>query len=149
MSDDSDICTAVLMTIRKIIQAFDLHSKQLISSVGVTGPQLVILQEIFRSHEITITELSKKIMLSQPTVTNILNRLEEVNLIQKVRGIDDKRKWTLTLTEHGNSFVGNSPSPLHPEFIKDFRALPDWQQTQILSTLQRVASMMSHKKHND
>ena len=43
----------VMIALRKIIQAIDMNSKKLVKRVGLTGPQLVILQEISRCGEVT------------------------------------------------------------------------------------------------
>jgi len=38
--------------------------------------------------------------------------------------------------------VERSPALLHERFIAEFTALEEWEQNQILSSLQRVASMI-------
>jgi hypothetical protein len=38
--------------------------------------------------------------------------------------------------------VAHAPIPLHETFVSRFQALEEWEQSQILSALQRVAQMM-------
>jgi DNA-binding MarR family transcriptional regulator len=52
------ISDSVMISLRKIIQAIEMNSKQLIKRVGLTGPQLVILQEISRMGEVTAGEVA-------------------------------------------------------------------------------------------
>ena len=46
------------------------------------------------------------------------------------------------LTDAGNELIRNAPMPLQDYFIRQFSDLQDWEQTQIISALQRVAHMM-------
>ncbi len=90
----------VLVAIRQIIRGIDLHSRKLNKSTGLTGPQLVILQELEKGGEhYTIRELSQMVNLSQATVTTILDRLELRKLVYRVRSTQDKRKVHAHLTE--------------------------------------------------
>lgn len=132
----------VLITLRRIIRAADLHSKHLVKTAGLTAPQLLLLQAIRERGEVTIGELAKGINLSQATVTTILDRLEKRELVYRLRSQQDKRKVSAYLTESGKHMLDNAPTPLQAHFIRRFHALPDWEQNMILSSLQRVAHMM-------
>ena len=49
---------------------------------GLTGPQLVMLQEL-SDGELTVSGLARRISLSQDTVTDIIHRLEKKDLIKE------------------------------------------------------------------
>jgi len=132
----------LLISIRKVIRAIDLHSKQLNKSSGLTGPQLLIMQEIAKVDGITAGQIAKTINLSAATVTNILDRLESRSLIKRVRNVKDKRRVDLFLTEQGKHLLVDAPQPLQEHFIKKFKGMEDWEQSQLLSSMQRIASMM-------
>lgn len=132
----------LLISIRKVIRAIDLHSKQLNKSSGLTGPQLLIMQEIARVKGVTASQIAKQINLSAATVTNILDRLEKRNLIDRVRNSSDKRRVSLFLSENGRNLLIDAPQPLQEHFIQNFCSLQDWEQTLLLSSMQRIASMM-------
>ena len=75
MDQVSDIrCRELLGLLRKISQAVDLHSKFLNKNFGLTGPQLVMLQELSNG-ELTVSGLARRISLSQGTVTDIIHML--------------------------------------------------------------------------
>jgi DNA-binding MarR family transcriptional regulator len=132
----------VLSTLRKIIRSIDIRSRQLVRTVGLTAPQLVVLKEVAGLTEVAIGKLADSISLSQATVTNIVDRLEARGLVERHRGVDDRRKVLLTITEAGKALATESPSILQEEFVQAFDDLAEWEQTQILSALQRVAAMM-------
>src|SRR5690625_631097 len=91
----------VLVALRRVIRATDLHSRRLVKIANVTGPQLLLLQTLANNGDITISELARDMSLSQATVTTILDRLERRELVSRVRSETDRRKVYPRLTEHG------------------------------------------------
>lgn len=136
-----EINEQVLVELRRIVRALDLQSKQL-QKVGLTGSQLMVLRALTSQGPLTANQLSRAVNLSQGTITTVLDHLELKTLIRRERNAEDKRRLTITLTEAGRNALEHAPSLLHVNFLEAFRQLKDWEQTQILSSLQRVAGMM-------
>jgi DNA-binding MarR family transcriptional regulator len=124
------------------MRAIDLHSRQLMQKYGVSGPQLVILQELTHLGEVPIGTLANAVSLSQATVTGIMDRLEKRSLVTRTRDQGDKRRVLVEVTGEGKKLVLAAPPPLQESFIREFTQLRDWEQSLILSSLQRVVSMM-------
>ncbi len=137
-----DQIDAVLIALRKVIRATDLHSKYLAKNTGLTTAQLLILQSIQNMGEVSIGEISKKISLSQATVTSILDRLADKGLVYRERSTKDKRKVHAYLTEDAVALIKDAPAPLQEQFTKQFGALNEWEQSMMISSLQRIAQMM-------
>lgn len=136
----------LLIGLRKITQAIDLHSKYLLKTVGITSPQLVILQQLSHFDSLAVSEISKSVSLSQGTVTEILIRLEKKGVIVKRKSDQDKRRSLISITEIGKQLLKDAPSPLQDDFTKSFHSLEEWEQQMILSSINRVVSMMSAEK---
>ncbi|MCC1497028.1 MarR family winged helix-turn-helix transcriptional regulator [Alcanivorax sp. 1008] len=132
----------VLIALRRIIRATDLYSRRLSRESGLTAPQLLILQAIGAQGEITMGDIAAEVSLSQATVTTILDRLESRGLVVRQRGSADKRRVYAHLTEAGQAVIADAPEPLQETFVKRFTALRDWEQSQIISAVERIASMM-------
>ncbi|WP_269618808.1 MarR family winged helix-turn-helix transcriptional regulator [Zhongshania sp. BJYM1] len=132
----------VLISLRRVTRAIDLHSKHLMKTAGLTAPQMLILQTLRDQGDAIISDVANQISLSQATVTSILDRLEKRGLVMRERSQQDKRKVFACLTDAGNELIRNAPMPLQDYFIRQFSDLQDWEQTQIISALQRVAHMM-------
>lgn len=145
MKPELNVSSDVLTALRRIIRAIDLHSRRLALRYGLTGPQLVLLQELARMPNASVGELAKSVSLSNGTVTDILDRLEKRGLVHRVRGDEDKRRVFVRITEAGGHIMSEAPPLLQEHFNEEFRKLKDWEQTLILSSLQRVASMMEEK----
>ena len=132
----------LLIALRKVIRAIDLHSKHLSKTSGLTSPQLLILLEIDKVAGVNSSQVAKNVNLSAATVTNILDRLENKDLISRVRDTQDKRKVGLYLTENGNALLLNAPQALQEHFIEKFSNLAQWEQSQLLSSMERLSEMM-------
>ncbi len=133
----------VLVSIRQIIRAIDLHSKRLSKESGLTGPQLILMRSIKELGEVTIRQLSNHTNMSQATATTILDRLERNELVKRVRSSQDKRKVHAYLTEKGEVLLQDAPTPLQQNFINKFQKLEEWEQSLLLSSVQRISSMMN------
>ncbi len=132
----------VLIAMRRVIRATDLHSRHLAKTTGLTAPQILLLQTIRDKGEITIGELASEMSLSQATVTSILDRLEKRELVYRERSKEDKRKVHAYLTDHASETLKDAPIPLQDQFTRQFGDLQEWEQTMIISSLQRLAHMM-------
>jgi DNA-binding MarR family transcriptional regulator len=132
----------LLVSLRKVIRAIDLYSKKLSKESGLTSPQLIVLKEIDKHEGYMVKDIAQSINLSSATVTSILDRLEARSYVIRERSVTDKRKVGLHLTEQGKAVIKDAPRPLQAHFIDRFEKLQDWEQTQLVSTMQRIASMM-------
>lgn len=132
----------VLVALRRIMRATDLHSRKLFRQFGLTAPQLVVLREIAVRGELSCTALAAAASMSLPTATGIVNRLEARGLVVRRRSRSDKRQVLLSTTDAGRQVLESAPLPLQKRFTKQFGALREWEQTQILSVLQRIVAMM-------
>jgi len=135
----------VMIALRKIVQAIDMNSKKLVKRVGLTGPQLVILQEISNMGEVTAGEIARTVSLSQATLTGILERMEKRGLLSRRRSNQDKRRIMVSITESGRQVIENAPPVMQVAFVERFSNLLEWEQNMILSSLQRLVSIMDAK----
>lgn len=132
----------VLIALRKITRAIDLHSKKLVRDVGLTSPQLLVLKEVEQQGSVKPSSVAKEVHLSQATVTSILDRLQTAGLLVRERSDSDRRAVNLILTEEGRTKAAAAPDLLQAGFIKKFSKLQEWERLQLISSIQRIASMM-------
>ncbi|MBT1450230.1 MarR family transcriptional regulator [Glaciecola sp. XM2] len=132
----------LLIALRRVIRAIDLRSRQLNKEAGLTGPQLLVMQNIGKTPGIMVRQLAENINLSPATVTSILDRLEVKALVQRVRSTEDKRRVGVFLSPAGEQMLATAPLPLQEHFINRFDQLEEWEQSQMVATMQRIARMM-------
>lgn len=132
----------IVVSIRRIVRAIELHSKSLVATVGLTSPQLSVLKTLAAMGEGTPTSLAKALKLSQPTVSGIVDRLTQRGLVERSRVDGDRRKSGVRLTSEGAQVVVSAPSLLQERFLLELSRLESWEQTMLLSSLQRIAVLM-------
>jgi len=136
----------IVASLRQIMRAVDLHSRRLVESCGLTGPQLTTLQLAARLGNATPSIIARRVHLSQATVTGILQRLESRGLIARQPSTTDRRSISISVTSAGQALLDAAPSLLQDQFRDQLRTLEPWEQQMILATLQRVAGLMGAEK---
>lgn len=142
MQKEGDFSEEVLIALRKIIHATDLHSKQTAKHSGLTIPQIVVLKTVRELGEVTTRQISRRVSLSQATVTSVLDRLEKNGLVQRYRSMQDRRIVHTKLTRKGGAALRTAPRLLQERFLDRFERLPARQQKEFVTTLNRIADMM-------
>jgi DNA-binding MarR family transcriptional regulator len=132
----------IVASLRRIVRAIDLQSRRIVESCGLTGPQLVLLRETHRLGGASVSALARAVNLSQPTVSGILERLEKRGLLRRDRSEQDRRSLFVSVTPEGARILEDAPSLLQDRFLEELARLEEWERTQVLATLQRVAGMM-------
>lgn len=140
--NSNELCDEVLISLRRIMRAVDLQSRQLVRSHGLTGPQTYLLKTLMKMGETTISQLAETVNLSMPTVTDILNRLEKHKLVRRVASVADKRCVYVTVTARARERLIASPTLLQEAFVQQFSQLKKWEQFQLISSLHKIAEMM-------
>lgn len=138
-----DVGNAVLIALRRIIRATDSSSKYLARETELTTSQLLVLQLLEPDREMTIGEIAKHVTLNQATVTTIVDRLEERHLVKRHKGKQDRRQVFVTLSPAGKEILEQAPRLLQAVFLENFGRLAQWEQTYILSAVERVAHLMN------
>ena len=136
----------LLISLRRVIRAIDIHSRQLNKHSGLTGPQLMVMQKIAQLDAPLAKTVAEEITLSPATVTTIIDRLEGRGLVIRLRSETDKRKVHLYLSDAGRALLQDSPKPLQDHFIKRYQNLEEGEQSQLLSAVERIATMMDADK---
>lgn len=124
-SDAEDIAIDILRSLRRILHAVTVHSKRLARTTGLTLPQVACLRTLDQrdGKSATVIEISRALQASPPTITGIVDRLERAGLVRKERGISDRRKVHVTLTEAGQRKLRDVPEQPQEKFLRGVHAL--------------------------
>lgn len=133
---------SIVRSLRQIIRAVALYSRELQRSRSLTTTQLATLRQLARRGPVSAGELARAISVSQATITGVLDRLERPGLIQRRRDARDRRRVVVELTAAGEDAVRDSPPPLHERFMVRLAALPERQRQEIDRTLRKIVAMM-------
>lgn len=139
-----DIPNEILRAIRRIIRGVSLQSKRLSKESGLTLQQIAVLRAIATApqNELSVAGISRRVQLSSPTVSGILDRLERAGLVRRERGSRDRRKVWLHLTDAGREKLGQTPAPLQDRFVRRIQELHPDQQRILLDSLETLVSFL-------
>ncbi|MDG1204951.1 MAG: MarR family transcriptional regulator [Pseudomonadales bacterium] len=132
----------ILVALRRITRAIDLHSKSLQKKTGLTTSQLLVMEIINKLGSPSPSTIAREMVLSQATVTTLLDRLAKNQLVVRVKSHQDKRSVTVDLTEQGKALMSHAPELLQAGFLNEYRKLPDWQRNSLIASLQQIAYLM-------
>jgi len=137
-----DLDNAVLSALRRLIRAADLDARDLARQTGLTTSQLLVLELLETSGELTVGAIAREVGLAQGTVTSLIDRLVDRGLLFRRRARSDRRQVKVAVSDAGRALLAAAPTPLQTRFLDGFSRLADWEQTAILSSLQRLAHLM-------
>lgn len=129
--------------LRRIGRALDQRSRLLLRETGLSIPQLLMLQALGRHGPLSVGDLAATVNTSQATATDVIDRLAGRGLLMRRRQAGDKRRVEISLTADGERLAADAPALLPESFQAAFAALPDWEQSQTIAALQRIAAMLA------
>lgn len=139
---DNGIEQRIVTALRRITRAVERYSRRLAEDFGLSSAQLVVLRELVSAGTLPTGELAHRVHFAQATVSEILDRLAALGLVERRRSETDRRRVDCAATPAGFDLVSRSPSILHERFASELARLPEWEQSFLLAALQRTADMM-------
>ena len=132
-----------LIALRRILRSTELYARDLAKASGLTPAQLRVLQILeARRGSATPKALAQRMGVSQATVTALVDKLVARGFATRERSETDRRQTNVVVTESGASITQSAPDALQQRYAAAFRRLEDWEQMQLVSSLERVASML-------
>ncbi|MFC4950370.1 MarR family winged helix-turn-helix transcriptional regulator [Pseudonocardia sp. GCM10023141] len=90
-------CFALYGTVNAITRAY----RPLLDPLGLTYPQYVVMMLLWEHDEIDLRTLAERARLDPATLTPIVKRLEQKDLLQRMRSTIDERRLVITVTAAG------------------------------------------------
>ncbi|MBE0567453.1 MAG: MarR family transcriptional regulator [Krumholzibacteria bacterium] len=142
MVEHSSFDLWIFRSLRRIMRAVDIHSRQLAAEFMITGPQLLCLQTLHEDGPLTTSALAKLIHVSSSTTVGILDRLEGKGWILRERSGHDRRIVLVRITATGEAVLAGAPSLLQDRLATGLRALPEQEQLAIAQSLERIVDLL-------
>ena len=91
--------------LRYISHLIKQKGRAILSNYTITPPQFVALQWLHESGDMTIGDLSNKMYLAFSTTTDLVDRMEKNELVQRVRDEQDRRVVRIHLLPEGERII--------------------------------------------
>ena len=102
-----------------------------------------VLQIVGEKKDPTAKTLANQMGVSQATVTALVDKLVARELVSRQPSAQDRRQTNITLTTKGEDVLEEAPDALQQRYVRAFADLADWEQAQLVSSLERVAAMLN------
>lgn len=132
-----------MRSVRRIVQAIDVRSREITCLTRLTLPQLLVLHSIRHLGEVSTRAISRDVSMSPPTVVAVLDRLEARGLIVRYRSTTDRRIVHARLTEPGHKALAESPDLLHADILARLALLSPQKRRQIAGAVAALADLMA------
>ena len=91
--------------LRKISGIIKQKGREILNNFPITPPQFIALQWLNEEGDMTIGELSNKMYLAFSTTTDLIDRMEKSNLVERVRDKKDRRVIQIHLLTEGRKII--------------------------------------------
>ncbi|SHF22559.1 transcriptional regulator, MarR family [Caldanaerobius fijiensis DSM 17918] len=81
----------ILKMLKQIMYIIKQKMKYECKDLDITGPQGILMGILTHYGEMKISDISKKLGLSNSTVSGIIDRLEKHGLVERIRSTEDRR----------------------------------------------------------
>jgi DNA-binding MarR family transcriptional regulator len=98
----SKVCQKLIINLQKAFSE---------SGVEVTPIQVMLLFFLQKNDGSSLTQISQGLMLENPTVTGLIDRLEKLGYVKRSDHPNDRRVYLVHITEKGNK-VANKALPI-------------------------------------
>ena len=120
----ADHLNGVVNGLRRITQALRLSSSVVQDTLGITGAQLFVLQQLADAPAQSINDLAARTYTHQSSVSVVVRRLVEQGLVARQPSSSDRRRRELRLTAAGKRLLSRAPVPGQVHLINALLKLP-------------------------
>lgn len=132
----------IIYSIRRLMQAGELYTKELNKIYNVSSAQLNCLLGLYENGSLSPSQIAKHILVNSSTVTGIIDRLEHKGLVRRLRVSQDRRVITVELTKSGKVLAENAPPPVQQKIIDGLNKLSAEQIDQTAAVLISLTDML-------
>src|SRR5262245_39634231 len=128
------------------VHALDVRSKRMMANIGVTGPQRLVIRLVGQKPGQTASDIAAMLGKHPSTLTGVLARLEQRNML--VREVDpaDRRRARFTLTAAGKKIDRDRRGTVE---AATRRALGRVPEDDVKKTLALVAKLVEELERDD
>ncbi len=109
----NQVCFPIYSASRLITKAY----KPYLDKMGLTYPQYLVMMVLWEHKELTVNQITEKLLLNTNTVSPLLKRMEKMGVVERSRSDQDERSVVVRLTENGRQLKMEA-RPIPDQLIK-------------------------------
>lgn len=111
MSKRTVVENEVIQYLRLVFQAIQRHSNYVEKQLGVSSSQLWAMTELSLQPGLRVSDIAERLSIKNATASNMLDKIQSKNLIERKRESDDQRVVRIYLTDKGKKLLNESNVP--------------------------------------
>jgi DNA-binding MarR family transcriptional regulator len=132
----------IIFSIRRLIQASELYTKELNKKYQVSAAQLNCILTLYEYGPLPPSKIANHMMVKSSTVTGVVDRLEKKGLAERMRTSADRRVITIQLTEAGKKLAQYAPPPIQQKILDGLKQTETAKKEQIVRSLNMLTDML-------
>ncbi|WP_413379258.1 MarR family winged helix-turn-helix transcriptional regulator [Alkalihalobacillus sp. 1P02AB] len=92
-------------SLRMVAQMIKQKGREILTQFPITPPQFIALQWLSEKGDMTIGDLSGRMYLAFSTTTDLIDRMEKNELVERVRDQNDRRVVRIHLLNKGKEII--------------------------------------------
>ncbi|WP_419881860.1 MarR family winged helix-turn-helix transcriptional regulator [Peribacillus sp. B-H-3] len=124
--------------LRYVSSLIKQKGREILNNYKITPPQFVALQWLSEDGDMTIGELSNKMFLAFSTTTDLVDRMEKNELVQRVKDEKDRRVVRIHLLDEGKRII-DEVIEKRQDYLRDL--LIDFSDSEVASLKQNLTKL--------
>lgn len=140
-----------MITLFKAHQQLVKFIKIDISDTNLDLNEFAVLEVVYHYNKITVNEIHNKLLVAASSLSYILNKLKQKNLIIKEQSKADKRVYYVSLTNNGNKLANNIFKKHYSNLEELFNVLTTTEKDTLSNLLKKIGKQTEKKLilHNE
>ena len=130
-----EVATLMPMIARRVLLGF-------FQSIDITQTQIFTIMTLSERSPVRLSQLGKKLQISAPTVTGIVDRLERSGFVERIPDIKDRRVINVDLTVKGRHIAKKLKVTLKAKWKGLLSKLSQQDQNNYVGILRKIQRTM-------
>ncbi|CAN5752945.1 hypothetical protein BH11MYX2_BH11MYX2_19140 [soil metagenome] len=128
----------IMNSLRRVVRLIRLADRAAEATVSVSAAQLFVLRSLASAPAASLSELAKRTLTDQSSVSTVVARLVEAKLVRRVASKEDRRRMEIAITAAGLRLVKKAPQTPQATMIAAISKLPLAKQAEIAKSLETL-----------
>ena len=120
---DQRAIAQIMDGVRTVVRALRINTRAIEKQMGISLAQLWVLQILAERPADSLNELALATATHQSSVSVVVRRLVERELVTRTTANRDKRRVRIELTESGRSLLGKAPPTVQVSLVAGLRRM--------------------------
>lgn len=104
--------------------------------------QMMVLATLYDEGSLSISEIGKKLYISKPQMTSIIDKLIKEEFVERIHDKEDRRVININITEKGKKYTNDVLKLLKEKMRKKLSALSEEKLKSVADSMENVINIL-------